>query len=160
MAEAVETQVHPVAARLAAWDPGVVSGAETFRGELTISVPREQLHRVADFLRHDPELQFDFLSDLTATDSFPLEPRFAVVYHLLSLPRRQTLRLRTWTSGTNPAVASVTNVWPTANWHEREVFDLFGIRFEGHPDLTRILLPLDWEGHPLRKDFPTTGGPR
>jgi NADH-quinone oxidoreductase subunit C len=157
MAEAVETQVHPVTARLAAWDPGVVSGAETFRGELTITVPCEQLHRVAEFLRHDPELQFDFLSDLTATDHFPLEPRFVVVYHLLSLPHRRPLQLRTRTSGTNPLVASVTNVWPTANWHEREVFDLFGIRFEGHPDLTRILLPLDWEGHPLRKDYPTEG---
>lgn len=157
MAEAVETQVHPVAARLAAWDSAAISGTETFRGELTVTVPREQLTRVAAFLRHDPELEFDFLSDLTATDHFPLEPRFAVVYHMLSIRHRHTLRLRTWTEGTNPSVPSVTTIWPTANWHEREVFDLFGIRFEGHPDLTRILLPLDWEGHPLRKDYPTEG---
>ncbi|HMD31915.1 MAG TPA: NADH-quinone oxidoreductase subunit C [Candidatus Acidoferrales bacterium] len=159
MAEAVETKGHPVTARLAAWDAAAVSGAETYRGELTVTVARENLKRVADFLRHDSELQFDFLSDLTATDHFPAEPRFAVIYHLLSISKRHVLRLRTWTEGTDPAVSSVTTVWPTANWHEREVFDLFGIRFEGHPDLTRILLPLDWEGHPLRKDYPT-GGPR
>jgi len=158
MAEAVETQVHPVAARLAAWDSAAV-GTETFRGELTVTVAVKDLRRVADFLRHDPELQFDFLSDLTATDHLPLEPRFAVVYHLLSLSHKLTFRLRTWTEGANPVVPTVTPVWPTANWHEREVFDLFGIRFEGHPDLSRLLLPLDWEGHPLRKDYPT-GGPR
>ena len=157
MAETVETQVHPVAARLAAWDSAAISGTEVFRGELTVTVPREQLLRVTGFLRNDPELAFDFLSDLTATDHLPLEPRFAVVYHLLSIRHRQTLRLRTWSPGTNPSVPSVTTIWPTANWHEREVFDLFGIRFEGHPDLTRLLLPLDWEGHPLRKDYPTGG---
>jgi NADH-quinone oxidoreductase subunit C len=157
MAEIAETPVHPIAARLAGWDPGVVAGTESFRGELTVTVPRAELLRVAGFLRHDPELQFNFLSDLTATDHFPAEPRFAVIYHLLSIPHRHTMRLRTWTEGGDPKVPSVTTVWPTANWHEREVFDLFGVRFEGHPDLTRLLLPLDWEGHPLRKDFPTGG---
>jgi len=157
MAETVETPEHPAAARLAAWDASAVSATETFRGELTVTVASRDLRRVADFLRHDPELQFDFLSDLTATDHLPAEPRFAVVYHLLSISKRLVLRLRTWASGSDPAVASVTTIWPTANWHEREVFDLFGIRFEGHPDLTRILLPTDWEGHPLRKDYDTRG---
>jgi len=157
MAEAVETTVHPVTARLAGWNADVLAGAEIFRGELTITVARAELLRVADFLRHDSQLQFDFLSSLTATDHFPLEPRFAVVYELLSLPRHETMRLRAWAEGANPMVPSVTSVWPTANWHEREVFDLFGIRFEGHPDLTRLLLPDDWEGHPLRKDYPTGG---
>lgn len=157
MAEAVESQVHPLAARLAAWDSSVVSGTEVFRGELTVTIPRDQIPRVAGFLRHDPELEFDFLSDLTATDHFPGEPRFAVVYHMLSIRHHHVLRVRAWTPGTNPTVPSVTSIWPTANWHEREVFDLFGIRFEGHPDLTRLLLPLDWEGHPLRKDYPTEG---
>jgi len=157
MAETVETHVHPVAARLKAWDAGAVSNTEEFRGELTVTVPREQVPRVAAFLRHDPELEFDFLDDLTATDHFPSEPRFAVVYHMLSIRHRHTVRLQTWTSGTNPSVPSVVTVWPTANWHEREVFDLFGIRFDGHPEMTRILLPLDWEGHPLRKDYPTEG---
>ena len=159
MAETVETPVHPITARLAAWDAGAAARAEIYRDELTITVPRAELLRVAGFLCQDPELQFTFLSDLTATDHMPAEPRFAVVYHLLSIPHRQTMRLRTWAEGANPTVASVTSVWPTANWHEREVFDLFGIRFEGHPDLSRLLLPLDWEGHPLRKDYPT-GGPR
>jgi NADH-quinone oxidoreductase subunit C len=159
MAEAVETQVHPVAARLAAWDASAASGTETFRGELTVTVARQDLRRVVDFLRTDADLKFDFLSDLTATDHFPNEPRFAVIYHLLSISKRLVVRLRTWVDGADPQVASVTSIWPTANWHEREVFDLFGIRFEGHPDLTRIVLPLDWEGHPLRKDYPT-GGPR
>jgi NADH-quinone oxidoreductase subunit C len=157
MTDRAEAAVHPVSARLRAWDAAVISGEEAFRGELSVSVPREQLRRVADFLRSDPQLAFDFLSDVTATDHFPGEPRFAVVYHLLSLKHRHTLQLKTWTSGTNPVVETVTAVWPTANWHEREVFDLFGIRFEGHPDLTRILLPADWEGHPLRKDYPTEG---
>ena len=157
MAEAVEIKAHPVTAKLAAWDPGAVSGAETFRGELTVTVPRERLLAVASFLLREPDFQFDFLSDVTATDHFPAEPRFAVIYHLLSIRHRQVLRLRTWAEGMNPVVSSVTSVWPTANWHEREAFDLFGIGFEGHPDLTRILMPLDWEGHPLRKDYPTEG---
>jgi len=159
MAEAVETPVHPVAARLAEWDAGVVSATETFRGELTVTVTRQNLRRVADFLRTAPDLKFDFLSDLTARDHFPAEPRFAVVYHLLSITHRITVRVQAWADGADPAVPSMTSVWPTANWHEREVFDLFGIRFDGHPDLSRILLPADWEGHPLRKDY-STRGPR
>ena len=157
MAETVETQVSPVAARLTAWDSGAIAGTETYRGELTVTVARENLQRVASFLHSDPELEFDYLSDLTATDHVPSEPRFAVVYHMVSIRHRHTLRLRTWAPGTDPSVATVTTIWPTANWHEREVFDLFGIRFEGHPELTRILLPADWEGHPLRKDYPTEG---
>jgi NADH-quinone oxidoreductase subunit C len=157
MAETVETPVHPATARLAAWDASAVSGTQTFRGELTVTVASHDLRRVADFLRTDPELQFGFLSDLTATDHLPAEPRFAVVYHLLSIPKRLVLRLCTWVEGANPVVPSVTSIWPTANWHEREAFDLFGIRFEGHPDLTRLLLPADWEGHPLRKDYDTRG---
>ncbi|HVN09708.1 MAG TPA: NADH-quinone oxidoreductase subunit C [Patescibacteria group bacterium] len=157
MAETVETQVNPVAARLTAWDAAAICGTETYRGELTVTVARENLQRVANYLHSDPELEFDFLSDLTATDHLPNEPRFAVVYHMLSIRHRHTLRLQTWASSSDPTVPSVTTIWPTANWHEREVFDLFGIRFEGHPELTRILLPADWEGHPLRKDYPTEG---
>jgi len=158
MAEAIDTQVHPAAARISAWDAGAAT-METYRGELTVTVELGNLRRVAEFLRHDPELQFNFLTDVTATDHLPSEPRFAVVYHLLSIPKKMVVRLRTWVDGKDPVVPSVTSIWPTANWHERETFDLFGIRFEGHPDLTRILLPLDWEGHPLRKDY-STRGPR
>jgi NADH-quinone oxidoreductase subunit C len=86
-----------------------------------------------------------------------MDPRFEVNYHLLSLDRKERLRLRVNVSGQDPVLPSVTAVWPTANWHERENYDLFGIRFEGHPHLTRILLPDEWEGHPLRKDYPVTG---
>jgi NADH-quinone oxidoreductase subunit C len=118
MAETAETSAHPIAARLTAWDAGVVSSAESIRGELTVTVPREHLRRVADFLRTDPELLFDFLSDVTATDHLPAEPRFAVVYHLFSLRHRHCLRMKTWTNGANPAVETVTTIWPTANWHE------------------------------------------
>ena len=84
-------------------------------------------------------------------------PRFELNYHLLSIPNRQTLRLRVWVAGPDPVVDSLTPVYPTANWHEREIFDLFGVRFDGHPDLRRILLPDDWEGYPLRKDYPVEG---
>jgi NADH-quinone oxidoreductase subunit C len=108
-------------------------------------------------LAGQPGLRFSFLSDLTVVDRFPLEPRFELNYHLLSLDRKERLRLRVRLPGAEPVVASVTPVWPTANWHEREAFDLFGIRFEGHPDLTRILMPDDWEGYPLRKDYPVEG---
>jgi NADH-quinone oxidoreductase subunit C len=128
-----------------------------FRGETTVVVPPSHVVRVAEYLATEPSLAFTFLSDITAVDRFPIEPRFELNYQLLSLDLRQRLRLRVRVPGNEPVVASVVPVWPTANWHERENFDLFGIRFEGHPDLTRILLPDDWEGHPLRKDYPVEG---
>ena len=90
-------------------------------------------------------------------DRFPAEPRFELNYHLVSMKCHERLRLKVRTDSDHAVVETVSNVWPTANWHEREVFDLFGVRFEGHPDLRRILLPEDWEGHPLRKDFPVAG---
>ncbi len=148
---------HPIVERLHVWDPRAISRADMFRGELTLTVARENLRRICDFLRTDPKLLFTYLSDVTGVDRYPVEPRFEVNYHLLSIPHRQRLRLKTWASGQDPVLESVTSVWPTANWHEREAFDLFGVRFEGHPDLTRILLPEDWEGHPLRKDYPVEG---
>jgi NADH-quinone oxidoreductase subunit C len=120
-------------------------------------VPREGWRRTAEFLRGDPELQFTFLSDVTGVDRFPIEPRFELNYHLVSLARRDRLRLKMRVSGKDPIVESVAPIWPTADWHEREVFDLFGVRFEGHPDLQRILMPEDWEGYPLRKDYPVEG---
>lgn len=154
---AAPAPADPTVERLRAWDAAAVSSADEFRGELTITVERENLRRVCDFLRSDPELLFTFLSDVTGVDRFPIEPRFELNYHLLSIPRRRRLRVKARVSGQNPVIESVTSVWPTANWHEREVFDLFGVRFEGHPDLRRILLPEDWEGHPLRKDYPVEG---
>jgi NADH-quinone oxidoreductase subunit C len=146
-----------IAERLHAWDASAVREVIEFRGEGTVVVPREQLRRVCTFLQSEPGLEFDFLSDLSAMDRFPTEPRFEVNYHLLSIPTRQAVRVRVRLEGSDPQVESVTAIWPTAEWHEREVFDLFGVRFTGHPDLRRIMMPEDWEGHPLRKDYPVEG---
>jgi NADH-quinone oxidoreductase subunit C len=127
------------------------------RGETTVVVPRELLRATAQQCRDNPALGFNLLSDATCVDRFPVEPRLELNYHLLSIPRRDRLRLRTSVSIQHPVVDSLVPVWPGANWLEREIFDLFGIRFEGHPDLLRILLPDDFEGAPLRRDFPVEG---
>jgi NADH-quinone oxidoreductase subunit C len=102
-------------------------------------------------------LQFNLLTDATSVDRYPLEPRFEVNYHLVSIPRSDRLRLQVRLSASDPVVDSLVSVWPGANWLEREIFDLMGIRFEGHPDLRRILMPDDWEGYPLRRDYPVEG---
>lgn len=143
--------------KLKDWDAQAVAEVIDFRGETTVVVPREHLRRAAEFLNADPGLRFTFLADITAVDKFPIEPRFELNYHLLSLERRARLRLKVRVSGQDAVVPSVVSVWPAANWHEREAFDLMGVRFEGHPDLTRILMPDDWEGFPLRKDYPVEG---
>ena len=148
---------HPIVQNLRGWDDRAVAEVSQFRGELTIVLLAEHLRRTSEYLQAEPGLQFDLLSDISAVDRFPIEPRFEVNYHLVSIPLRQTLRLRVWISGQDPVLATLIPVWPTANWHEREIYDLFGIRFEGHPDLHRILMPDDWEGHPLRKDYPVEG---
>ena len=153
----MESQEHPVVQKLKNWDPQVVAEVIRSRGETTVVVPKEHIERVAGYLASEPSIAFTFLSDISVVDRFPLEPRFEVNYHLLSLERRDRLRLKVRLSGSEPVLQTVTSVWPTANWHERESFDLMGIRFEGHPDLTRIVLPDEWEGHPLRKDYPTEG---
>jgi NADH-quinone oxidoreductase subunit C len=155
--EPQDLENNTIVRKLKAWDPQAAAEAAEFRGELTLVIPREELRRVADFLKSGAELSFTFLSDITPTDHFPLEPRFEVNYHLLSLERRERLRLKVSVPGNDPVVPSVTTIWPGADWHEREAFDLFGLRFEGHPDLRRILMPDDWEGHPLRKDYPVEG---
>ena len=157
MTEKPELEQNPAVQRLRTWNPRAVSEVSEFRGEITVVVPRELLLGAAELLRGDPSLVFDFLSDLTCVDRFPNEPRFELNYHLLSISRREKLRIRVRVSGSDPVVSSLTSVWPGINWHEREAFDLFGVRFEGHPDLRRILLPQDWQGHPLRKDFPVEG---
>jgi len=131
--------------------------AREFRGELTIYVQPGALIRVCEFLRIDPTLSYKFLSDVTALDLYPNEPRFEVVYHLLSLKNAERLRLKVRTGGDAPRVDSLVPVYPSANAFEREVFDLFGIQFAGHPYLRRILMPEDWEGYPLRKDYPVEG---
>jgi len=130
---------------------------EEFRGEATVTLKREALLQICDFLRDDPEYSFRFLVDVTAVDYTDKTPRFVMVYHLLSHELNQRLRLKVPLEGEEPEIETVTTVWPTANWHEREVYDLFGISFLNHPDLRRILLPDSWDCHPLRKDYPLEG---
>jgi NADH-quinone oxidoreductase subunit C len=120
----------------------------------TLYLPAGRLVEVCAFLRDDPELAFTMLSWLGGVDLLPREPRFEVVYHLLSIPHTTRLALKVEIHESDPRVPTVCGVWPTANWHERETYDFYGIVFDGHPDLTRILLPDDWVGWPLRKDSP------
>jgi NADH-quinone oxidoreductase subunit C len=155
--ESEEIAKHPAVQKLQAWDKQVIAEVIEFRGETTVVVPANRLVGVCEFLTSDPSLRYTFLEDLTTVDRFPLEPRFELNYQLLSIEKALRLRLRVKLAGADPSIQTVTGVWPTANWHERETFDLFGIRFQGHPDLRRILMPEDWEGYPLRKDYPVEG---
>ena len=157
MSENTSQKANFVVEHLRAWNGRAVAEVIEFRGETTIMVPRELLRETAARCREDQELQYNLLTDATCVDRYPMEPRFEVNYHLVSIPRRDRLRLKTKLSGNDPVVDTLVPVWPGAGWLEREIFDLFGIQFTGHPDLRRILLPDDWEGHPLRRDFPTQG---
>jgi NADH-quinone oxidoreductase subunit C len=122
--------------------------------QTTMYVSRDHVPAVARALREQPALAFTFLAELTAADYWPREPRFELVYILVSLQNRLRLRLKVRLHGADARVATVCDVWPAANWLEREVWDLFGIIFDGHPDPRRLLMPEDWEGYPLRKDYP------
>lgn len=148
---------HPAVARLLDWNPSAITGLKFDRDEMTIYVDRSNIREACLLLRDDAECSFNFLSDVTCVDWYPSEPRFEVVYHLLSIPKKERIRLKVRLESASPAVESLTPVWPGANYFEREVFDLFGIRFTGHPYLQRLLMPEDWEGHPLRKDYPVEG---
>jgi NADH-quinone oxidoreductase subunit C len=139
-----------------AFGAGILSVNE-FRGETTLSVEPSRLHEVALFCRDS--LGYDLLLDVCSVDHLGTDPRFEVIHQLYTLAGKFHLRLKTAVSEENPEIDSVTDVWPTANWHEREVWDMMGIRFRNHPDLRRILM---WEGypyHPLRKEFPLGGIP-
>jgi NADH-quinone oxidoreductase subunit C len=142
---------------LRAWNAQAVLDVCEFRGELTVVIDRANLRGAAEYLQKNSQLQFKHLSDLTCVDRFPMEPRFELNYQFVSILRKLKVRLRVRLSGSDPVVPSLTDLWPGINWHERETFDLFGVRFEGHSDLRRILMPVDWEGYPLRKDFPVEG---
>ena len=148
---------HPAIARLRNWNSAVVEGAKFDREEISIYIERSSIREACALLRDDPNCPFNYLSDVSCVDWYPSAPRFEVIYHLLSIPRKERVRLKVRLEDDNPSLESVTSVWPSANFFEREVFDLFGIRFTGHPYLRRIQMPEDWEGHPLRKDYPVEG---
>jgi len=125
----------------------------SFRDELSLIISPDDLVAICKTLRDD--FQFNLLSSLTAVDYWPeSDPRFHVVYQLYAIDDNITLRLRAAVSGDNPVVPTIEGLYPNANWHEREIWDMFGIRAEGHSDMRRILMPYEWEGHPLRKDYP------
>jgi len=153
------TAIIEVLSRRMAADPARFEGVESRDGMPTIYVAREHLVETCFALRDAPELRFVFLADVTAVDYYPREPRFEVLYILAcpgvagygDRPKRLRLKVRVPSDARLP---SVSGVWASANWGEREVFDFFGLDFEGHPDLRRILMPEDWEGYPMRKDYP------
>jgi len=144
---------HAVAVMIETWQ----DTPALLRIAATIYVERSVIREACALLRDDPNCPFNYLADVTCVDWYPSEPRFEVVYHLLSIPKKERVRLKVKLNGDGPALESVTSVWPGANYFEREVFDLFGIRFNGHPYLRRLLMPENWEGHPLRKDYPVEG---
>ena len=146
---------RPFLASLLAWNSSAIESANFDRDELSIYLTRESIRAACEHLKSQGVN--DFLSDVTCADFYPRELRFELAYHLLSMKRKERVRLKVRLSGDDPVVESVISVWPSANFFEREIFDLFGIRFLGHPYLRRIMLPEDWEGHPLRKDYPVEG---
>ncbi|HYH00264.1 MAG TPA: NADH-quinone oxidoreductase subunit C [Terriglobales bacterium] len=148
---------RPPLARLLEWNTDAVEGAKFDRGELTIWITRALIREAVAILRDTPDLRFNYLVDITAVDWYPAEPRFEVVYHLLSIPNKTRVRLKVKLESSDPRLESLTADFPSANFFEREVFDLFGVHFEGHPYLRRIMMPENWEGHPLRKDYPVEG---
>jgi NADH-quinone oxidoreductase subunit C len=148
-----------IAERLSLLGPGAVTSTAAFRDEFAVTLSSGILLAACTLLRDDPEFAFDMLVDLTAVDRTTAEERFEVVYHLYSLKNRRYLVLKVRTDGDRPEVPSVTGIWASANWHERETFDMFGIKFTNHPDLRRMYMPEEFEYYPLRKDFPLMGIP-
>jgi NADH-quinone oxidoreductase subunit C len=145
---------HPAVKAILAWNLAALEDARFDRNELTMAIAADQIRAAAATVQ---SAGYNFFEDMTAVDWFPSSPRFQLSYHILSHAFKERIRLRVMVDETDPSVESITSIWPGANFYEREVFDLFGIRFEGHPNLRRILLPDDWQGHPLRKDYPVEG---
>jgi NADH-quinone oxidoreductase subunit C len=137
--------------------PQAVEETVSFQDEHTIRIKREHLLEVAKFLKEEPDYDFNFLSDLCGVDYMGKDPRFEVVYHLYSLTHTHRLRVKVSLSDNDPTIPSVVSLWKTADWHERECYDLLGITFSDHPDLKRILTPEGFKDYPLRKDFPLKG---
>jgi NADH-quinone oxidoreductase subunit C len=145
---------HPALKAILAWDSTALQDAKFDRGELTLTIAASEIHLAAATVQ---AAGYNFFEDVTAVDWFPSSPRFQLSYHILSHQYKERIRLRVLVDGETPAVESITPVWPSANFYECEIFDLFGIRFEGHPNLRRIMMPDEWQGHPLRKDYPVEG---
>jgi NADH-quinone oxidoreductase subunit C len=150
-------QSDPVVRKLTEAFPACLEEAKERHGGLNLILARNFLLPCAGLLRDDPDLNFNFLADITAVDRHSQEPRFEVIYRLRSIPKARELQFKVRLPGTDLRLDSVVPIWTGANAYEREVFDLFGIQFTGHPYLKRILMPEDWEGHPLRKDYPVEG---
>ncbi len=145
----------PVVVALENACPGAILSGRVHRGELTLEIDPARILETCRYLCS--ERGFSRISSVTAVDWHPAEPRFEVVYHLHAIQQHERLRLKCRIPGAEPSLDSVTAVWRGADWYEREAFDLFGIQFLGHPNLRRILMPEEWEGHPLRKDYPVHG---
>lgn len=164
LARALETPVNPLAEATVAllndrFSAGVLE-VVTHRGEMTVILAPEVLVEACRVLRDAPELRYDLLEDVTAVDWLEREPRYDVVYQLASVQTHASIRLKTRVGGEDdpdPELPSVVPVWPAADWFELEIYDLFGIRFTGRGELRRIVMPADWVGHPLRKDYPLSG---
>jgi len=136
-----------------------IEGTNAFRNDLTVIVKKGDIIRVCKFLKNDPDLAFDMIIDLCGVDMYRPEGRFEVMYNLYSLKNKHYLRLKVLVDEDDPVVATVTGVWSGANWLEREAYDMFGIKFSGHPDLRRMYMPEEYEYYPMRKDFPLMGIP-
>jgi len=143
---------HPAVKAILAWNPEALTDAKFDFNELTLTISPEEIRAASATLQ---AAGYNFFEDMTAVDWFPASPRFQLSYHLVSHAYKERIRLRVLLE--DPAINSITPVWPGANYYEREVFDLFGIRFEQHPNLRRIMMPDEWQGHPLRKDYPVEG---
>ena len=145
---------HAAIKAILAWNPGALADAKFDRDELTLTISPEFIRPACEAMK---AAGYTFFDDMAAVDWHPATPRYQLSYHLLSHRLKEYIRLRVLIDDPDPSIASITSVWPAANFFEREVFDLFGIHFDGHPDLRRIMMPDDWQGHPLRKDYPVEG---
>jgi NADH (or F420H2) dehydrogenase, subunit C len=145
---------HPAIESILGWDPAALEEARYDRNELTLTIASGKIRDACATLQ---AAGYNFFEDLTAVDWYPASPRFQLSYHILSHAFKERIRLRVMIDAQDPVVDSITPVWAGSNYYEREVFDLFGVRFAGHPDMRRIMLPDEWNGHPLRKDYPVEG---
>jgi NADH-quinone oxidoreductase subunit C len=149
-----EKASHPAVSAIVAWNPAALTDARWDRNELTLTIAREEISAAARIVQ---QAGYNFLEDVTAVDWFPAIPRFQISYHIVSHSHKERIRLRVLIDESSASLDSITDIWPSANYYEREVFDLFGVRFNSHPNLRRIMMPEDWSGHPLRKDYPVEG---